>query len=218
MLRSDPTETDDAVYPDNTVRDAPFRPEIERYGGAHLFERSADYFAVSSGRALQFALEHRAVPRPRQLPVIAGILLAEALAMAADREDLVALLARTADPGMEELEPFTRRGDQAFEQRGPVFARLLQRAAATIVAGNPRPSDPDRDLARAAGALATIVRESAPDPRRVLASHRHMTANRLGLTGPEEVYLARAMWRATLACDPAWLADQLARGADLRQR
>jgi thiopeptide-type bacteriocin biosynthesis protein len=227
VLRSDPTETDDAVYPDNTVRDAPFRPEIERYGGALLFERAADYFAVSSGRALRFALEHRDAPRPRQLPVIAGILLGEALGMAADRDDLLALLAHAADPGVEKLEPFIRRGDQAFDQRGPVFVHLLQRAAATITPGSardaaggsadsgPASSDPDRVLARAAGALATIVRQSVPDPRRVLASHRHMTANRLGLTGAEEVYLTRAMWRATLACDPGWLADQLARRAQV---
>ncbi|HSN86598.1 MAG TPA: thiopeptide-type bacteriocin biosynthesis protein, partial [Thermoanaerobaculia bacterium] len=57
VLKSDPSESDEAVYPDNFVRQAPYAPEIERYGGPELFPESLAFFAISSCRVLRWLHE-----------------------------------------------------------------------------------------------------------------------------------------------------------------
>src|SRR4029077_5923659 len=79
ILASDPHELDDSVYPDNSFRLVPFRPEIERYGGPLLARASLDYFTLSNVTALEFLARHCNAPRSAQLAYAFRLLLQQAL-------------------------------------------------------------------------------------------------------------------------------------------
>lgn len=67
ILAGDPNETDDAVYPDNSFRLAPFRPEVARYGGLDHFWASLDFFTLSSVAAVEFLSKCGGTERSTQL-------------------------------------------------------------------------------------------------------------------------------------------------------
>lgn len=189
ILAADAAESDDRVHPDNSLRILPFVPEVDRYGGPALIGATLDFFTLSSVRALGFIAAAAGEPRSRRIPRILHLLAGQALGFARGAVELPDLLAYAAVEEGHPLAPFTARGDRTYEEQPEVFQRLLADAAdAGGSTGSP---------AEEARRLAAAVDRAAPGTRRrILTSHLHMTANRLGLRNPEEVWLGRVLHRA----------------------
>jgi hypothetical protein len=197
ILRTDPSERDDSIYPDNIVRECVFHPELERYGGAALLPLALEYFALSSARALRFVLQSGDTPRARQLPLILRMLLEEAAGFAADGGELLALLASPFEGHGDAMKVFVERGDRLFAERKDLLYRIARGDIEALVAGSSPPPLGALSLADAARDLASALRPETRAVRlRASANQLHMSANRLGLRNPEEVYLGRALWRA----------------------
>lgn len=186
ILAADPGESDDGVYPDNSLRILPFVPEVDRYGGPERVGISLDFFTLSSIRALRLASETGS--RSHRIPGMLRLLAGQALGFARDAGEWRDLLGYAAVIDGHPLSPFTARGDWTFEEQPEAFQRLVEE----VVAGGDA-----RTPAGEARRLATALKGVAPDVRRrILRSQMHMTANRLGLRNPEEVWLGRVLSRA----------------------
>jgi Lantibiotic biosynthesis dehydratase C-term len=180
ILASDPSEDDDAVYPDNSWRAVPFRPEVERYGGDALLPLSLDLFTVSSVAALDTLALVRGAARSRQYAVFFGLLAGLAQGIARDFDELSDLLARQSPP-REALAEVVKKADRVFAAQRETLCRVF-------AAGG------DDLLTRSARRLRTELDGLEPRARRrVCSSHIHMTANRLGLGHSEELYLGRLL-------------------------
>lgn len=178
----------DAVYPNHSVVEVPFEPEVERYGGPDLIGSSLDFFCVSSAHVLDLISRHAEEPRPRRLSHAMRALLRQALGFAAGGRELPAIAAYAAagqGPGTSLL---LVRADQEFA-RCPEDYLDLVREETEASQGSP--------LTAAARALERRLRGTA-DPAwwRIVGSQLHMTANRLGLMNVEELYLGQILRRA----------------------
>ncbi|HEV7508012.1 MAG TPA: lantibiotic dehydratase C-terminal domain-containing protein [Thermoanaerobaculia bacterium] len=207
ILASDPHETDDSVYPDNTLLPFPFNPEIQRYGGPDLLPASLDFFAVSSLAALGFLFRHGEEPRQRQLGPALRLILRQALSFAMDDEELLSLATYGIETWGEVLPAIVAKGEKVFNgQRETFFAILRQELEALSR------DDENAYFRQAARRLsATVATADAPARRRIGVSQLHMTATRMGLINPEEVYLSQLMvstLREALAEEPT-LASRL---------
>jgi Lantibiotic biosynthesis dehydratase C-term len=219
ILANDPHEQEDAVYPDNYLMVAPFRPEVERYGGSELLPHSLDYFAVSSVKALRYCTRHAAATRARRLASAFRILARQLWSFAADTEEAFAVL--TAFITSRKLTPILPHGDRAYEERRDDFLSLLTAELKALSA-----PEEGRDLDDTASRrLSWEARQAAADTRcRIGTSQLHMTANRLGVTNAEEVYLGRILERATSdlrETEPVWWRSVLAtlsQGRDTTER
>ena len=136
-------------------------------------------------------------PRARQLPLILRMLLGEALGFAADIEELLALLASPFEDRQEAVKPLVERGDRLFAEQKEAFSRLLRADVEAHLGAAPPAAlagldlfEPARTLAAAWGPVPAATR------LRIAGSQTHMSANRLGLRNPEEVYLGRVLWLA----------------------
>jgi hypothetical protein len=191
ILAGNPLEDDDSVYPDNTLLAFPFLPETERYGGAGWLERSLDFFAVSSAEALGYLAAHAEKPWSRQLPVIFRLLARQAWSLSPDETTFLSLVSYAEMLWGEAMAPIAARGDREYERHPGIFRDLL---AGELGALPQRPGQ----LGEAACRLAWELGPADPAiRRRVALSQMHMTANRLGLSNPEEAYLGRLLRRAS---------------------
>jgi hypothetical protein len=194
LLEHDPEEID-AVYPDNSFAELPFRPEVERYGGEALIERSLELFSLSSACTLALLESHASEPRPRLLGAAMRLLLRQALGFAADGEELTRFVAYPI-PGGGGPSPLTDRADQEFERQPESYVRLLSEEIENSLLGPPYELE-GLLIAEASRRLSLHFRDvSVPARWRIASSQLHMTSNRLGLKNPEEVYFARILWRA----------------------
>jgi hypothetical protein len=191
ILATDLMERDGAVYPGHSLQEIPFRPETERYGGPELLGHSLDFFMVSSLEALRFLESHGAAPRGRQMTEISRILIRQALGLAGDPGEIGALLEYPMETWGDPLSDFVARGDAAFErQRDPLVALLRDEVERFL-------SDPPPAGLAPARRLRWEIRATGERALRTIQSGQmHMTANRLGLANPEEVYLSRLLSRA----------------------
>lgn len=202
ILAEDPSERGDAVHPavhpdihpDTSLLWTGWEPELDRYGGPALFQASLDFFAVSSARALALLAEQSGAScsqgRSRRLPGQLRLLAAQAWGMAGDAAELEVSLAWALPPRGHPLEPFVARGDQAFEKSRDGLIALLRAEAA----GGP---SPEMLYSEASRRFRREIASAPPDVRaRILKSQMHMTANRLGLSNPEEVHASRLLQRA----------------------
>lgn len=210
IVSKDPSESRLEIYPNHSCIEFDFEPEVERYGGPELLRASLDFFAVSTRRALDFALTHGERPRSKQLPAMFCLLARQAWGFARDTDELVDLLAYPMDVLRSEPDhPLVERGDRVFEAQSEVFCKLLSGELEALVGAEPAigegaidegsTSEPDsgRLLAEGARWLSEAIAGADPARRRVIGSSQmHMTANRLGLKNPEELYLSRLMQRA----------------------
>lgn len=218
ILRCDANETDGRIRPDNSWSEELFVPEVERYGGPERFAASLDYFTLSSVQALAFLQTVGGAARSTRWPAVATLLLRQAWGFAAWPEEIASRLDYAVESWGEPLRGVLERADTTYAAQGESFRRLaeteLRRSLAAAGEG-------DRDpLSGTLGArcLAATLDSAPPDVRRrVLGSHLHMSANRLGLKNPEEVFLCRLLGRAvrdSAANDPdLWKAIGLALGA-----
>jgi hypothetical protein len=201
ILASDPlaAETEDAVYPDNSVREFPVVFEVERYGGAALLEESLGFFVISSVEVLHLLAEHGHRPAGARLVQVARVLLRQAWGFARNEADFADLLGYAVHLMGGPLAEFVSQGDRAYERSRAALDRLLREELAVLVGADPAEPRP-RLHAGAEGArrLAREVRAGTDEEaqRRIALSQLHMTANRAGLLNPEEVYLGRMLWRA----------------------
>jgi hypothetical protein len=201
ILATDPNEHDDAIYPDNSLQTVPFRPEVDRYGGPALLDHSLDFFAASSASCLEFLASHQGMPWSRRSPHVFRLLARLALGFARDVGELSAILDYPTVTWGDSMAAIAAEGDRVFERNRRSFHQLFRAAIDDLF----KPvSSPDTERARA---LAWAISEAPLSTRRtILTSHLHMTANRLGLSNVEEVYLGRILWRAAaeaLAANPA---------------
>ncbi len=196
LLRGEPNETDDSVYPDNWFRFAPFRPEVERYGGPVLFRASLDFFTLSSAAALQFLAKCAEVSRSVQLAHALQLLFRQALGFSVDELELIDLIRYGVDSWGGALPRVVEKGDAVACSKMTTFLQLLgdslAEARALRVEGS---CGMEGDLlALGAGRLSNAIRDSDRSTRaRIGGSQLHMTATRLGLCNAEEVYISRLL-------------------------
>lgn len=198
ILAHDPHETDDAVYPDNSVQIAGFRPETGRYGGPERLSVSLDFFTASSLEALSFHRTCAELPRSRRLTGALRILLRQSWGLAGAGDHLVALAGYAQRDWGPWMEPILDRGDEGFKEQEDQLVALVSSDLGSLERGA------DASAPGAVGWLPEAARRlagSIGDVEQALgdqirASHLHMTANRLGLTNPEEVYLSRLLTRS----------------------
>jgi hypothetical protein len=199
---------EDLVGVDNSCREVPFEPEIERYGGPELLPHSLDFFALSSCRALQLLPEHGSGAEARWLSIALRMRARQALGFAAGGEALEELAA-VAPIMPEALRAHVEmRADQVFTAREAAFTGLLAEETGRAC----RERSPLADAGMAWRLSWELRRGDAGARVRILRSHLHMTANRLGLRNVDEVYLSRILWRSL----GAMASSQPARWAELQ--
>lgn len=208
IIASDPSadESDDVVVPDNSVLDRPVHFEVDRYGGHALFSHSVDLFGISSIETLRVVEENAEANAGRRTAAHMRLLLRQAWGHAAGEEEFVSLADYGGEMFARPLAKLVPAADAAFE-RGRAGVCALVRAELSALAGiGERPA-----LAEAARALRSELRRLPVDRRYAIGvSHMHMTANRLGLMNPDEVYLSRVLSRAVESVaseDPAFWRD-----------
>lgn len=183
---------DAELVPDHRCVERPPQFEVERYGGAELFPASLELFEVSSMVALDHVRRFRDATPGGRLTMIWRALAAQALAAAETCEDLCPLLEYTTAWG-EAVAPLSRRADDAYDSQPRTYRNLLTATAVELVHGN----SSAQSIYDATQRLRSLLAPLTPKRRwRVLTSHLHMTANRLGAGNREETYVCRLIARA----------------------
>jgi hypothetical protein len=181
----------DSVYPDNSVIELPFHPEVERYGGAELLEHSLRFFCLSSAYVLRQVERHPEAAKPHLLGLALRALLGQALGFAINREELSRLVTYADGQGESVL---AQRANQELERDREGYLRLLREEVES--AGDPEAleSITESMLTDAARLLRRRIRgASGPVQWQILGSQLHMTANRMGLLRAEEIYVGRIL-------------------------
>lgn len=191
ILAHDQSETDDTVYPNNSIRQASFVPETARYGGPDLVHHSFDFFGVSSIQTLE-SLTDGAASRSQLLSVGFRLLARQAWGFASDGDHLFELLRYPI-----EIEHLLSKADRVFEKQRDQLLALLSQELGILLDTPKEIEHSDLYLADAAQRLCWELHGLEERSRkRILASQMHMTANRLGFESAEETYLSRLVWRA----------------------
>jgi len=224
ILAADPHEIDDAVYPDNSFRVMPFRPEIQRYGGLSRFRVSLDFFTLSSVAAVEFLADHGGMPRSAQLAYAFRLLLQQALGFAADETELFDLLRYGVDSWGEMLPKVVERGDQVARSQQDLFLQIFHESVAEVSslrAGSKSFAGASDFLVVGASRLSAAIGTADRAARaRIGGSQLHMTASRLGLSNAEEVYVSCLLTltlrkvRAASEEDLSWLGEEVAELAE----
>lgn len=218
ILKADPHEVDDSVYPDNSYHVVPFRPEIERYGGPGRFRLSLDYFTLSSVAAVDFHFRLRGAARSVQLTQAYGLLLRQALGFAIGEDELADLLRYGVDWLGPDLPKVVEKGDEVAQSQMELFLQLLfsslDEARTVRARGDASDLSPPGLLLMGASRLSAAIGPADRGSRlRIGASQLHMTASRLGITHAEEVYLSRLLTRtldeacSSRGTDLSWIRE-----------
>jgi thiopeptide-type bacteriocin biosynthesis protein len=191
------------------VRDVPYVPETERYGGERATALAEDVFCRSTELALD--LLARAPDRARRIPVVLDLCAATAGALDMEDQEAVRWLRGTAliwrwhqPDGLLPVAAVHRAAQEAATARGPAVVRRWSTVACAA-----------REGRNGAGALrwAGLVRAARAGletagprlPRRrwngVWASQLHMLCNRLGIVPDEERAVAALVGACLLAPD-----------------
>jgi hypothetical protein len=186
-----------AVYPDNSFRVVPFRPEIERYGGPDLYRASLDLFTLSSVAALELLLQQENAPRAARLGAAFRLLLLQALGFAMDDAEPADLLRYGVDSMGETMPKILEKGDAVAQAQRDRFLQLF-RASLAEARGGPSGTATGLLVAGSGGLSAAIGFTDRVARAWIGGSHLHMTASRLGLGNVEEVCVSRLL-TATLA-------------------
>jgi len=189
ILQCDPHENDASVYPNHSFFEVPFRPEVERYGGADLLAHSLDYFSVSSICALSLICADYSYGHATQLGLMFKTLARQAFHLAQSSEMFLELLGYGERAWGGHMAPILNHVDAIYEKSPARFIKVINDAA--------QPGSTFRDvlIADSSYALAKKISCSASSTQ-IKVSHLHMTANRLGLSNIEELYWSRTLTRA----------------------
>ena len=202
LLASDENENDTNVYPDNCIREFPFLPEVERYGGHHLLPYSLDLFTFTTTESL--ALIHDAAVMPRGEAVTRSIqaLIRASLALATRYEELVEIWRPWHQP-----LPRPNTSEQEHRTR-----RLLEDLAGAEISKK----DATWERWSAAGSNLRQALASEPDETqtRIVRSHVHMFANRLDISNSVERGLGALMAEIFEARRRDWHLPEMARHED----
>ena len=220
LLAGDSNEDDAAVYPDNSFRFAPFRPEVRRYGGPTLLQSSLDFFTLSSVAALDLTARHADGARSTLLAPAMRRLLLQALGFAADESELIDLLRYGVDSWGGALPKVLEKGDKVALAQREIFQQMLRQGFAAVQTQRielvPLWGPAELLTAGARRLSATVGIGDRMARARIGGSQLHMTASRLGLSNAEETYLSRLL-TVTLgelcACgeaDLSWLEEAAA--------
>lgn len=198
--------------------------ETERYGGDGALPHSLSFFAVSSTHALAFEREFGHLSRSRQITLTLCFLLWQAWGFAGDKDELMNLISYY-ELGVTKYPEMVKLAEETFRRSGKGLTELigqeLQRLIALDEEGGELVSLASAgSLVAASRALSTAVGDLEPEARwSVGSSQMHMTANRLGLTNPQETYASQILCHAMseiAASDPTlWrqVVDGLGRRA-----
>lgn len=173
LIATDPNEHDANIYPDNSILQFPFAPEVNRYGGAELLSCSLDLFCFTSVEALTLIHERSSQSRSKMFSRSVRVLLRLFLSLAEDRAALQDFW-WTASPASPVSQP-------ELQARFRLIQLLREESTKT-------PEDEEWKLWSAAG---TSLRQklSAMDKvagRGIIRSHLHMFANRLDISNAVE--------------------------------
>ncbi|MFI9007966.1 thiopeptide-type bacteriocin biosynthesis protein [Actinosynnema sp. NPDC053489] len=173
-----PVVPSDDPLPHGDVRETPYEPEVERYGGPGSLPAAEAVFCRSTEVAV-------AVLRSAGAKFTAAVELAMAttLALGMDRVEAASWLRSLATAWRQAREPVAPPGLGSHLAAHRVHAARADRLAARW----------DRLGTRATGAVAYWAEQvrSVDLPRHVWASQFHMLCNRLGLTPEEERAVCR---------------------------
>jgi hypothetical protein len=215
VAASDPGEAQavDLVLPGDSVIESPVQLETERYGGPERLADSVALFTLSSIDALSW-LDEGEPTAARRLTEASRSLLRHAWSFAADPDEMVRLVGSAAGGAAGPLERFVGEGDAAFDRRPePLVARV--RSEMEALSGIAASTEIPMRWAEGPRLLGATLRATPADVRlRIASSHAHMSANRLGITVAEEVYVSRMLWRAARAladAEPAFWSEAAAR-------
>lgn len=218
------------IFADQTWHRSPLGFEEERYGGAQLYGSALDLFALSSLRSLQFLRQLDRNDGRFQTAVVLEI-LQSALAFARDHDELLRLADYASGLFRSLFEPCREQAEARFPQLRPglesaaehcvqavgdalegeseelLFETARFETARSATSATPTRVDEldgtgtglDRAYFRAARCYSGLLGER--ERAYALRSHLHMTANRLGVWNPEEVYLSRLAHLAVRGLD-----------------
>jgi hypothetical protein len=197
IISSDPNETDGSIYPDNSFRAVPFRPEIQRYGGPRLFQASLDFFTLSSVAAVNFLSKYGHSLRSVQLAHAFRLLLHQALGFAAGVAELSDLLRYGVDSLGEGRQKAIEKGDKVAQAQMStvlqLFRQSIDKVHLLLAEGKSFYGASDFLIGGADRLSAATVTADRVTRARIGGSQLHMTASRLGLSNVEEVYISRLL-------------------------
>lgn len=187
----------EAAYPDASWRPFPVEFEVERYGGLERLPASLDAFTLSSSHVLRLlarSAEGSDWARPAGLRALVQL----AWGLATDEDEFAAFAGYGPRFMGAAFDACGRAGEAFFAKRREQLVATVCRELAELTAESTESFEPDHLAAMAVGLLDATG--GGPAARwDFAASHLHMTANRLGLTNGEEVYLARMLAQAVQA-------------------
>jgi hypothetical protein len=195
FLNQDPNEHDDAVYPDNCCVEVPFRPETMRYGGPSLLAQSILFFCLSSSRALKLLCDAPANQPAEWLGTAMRLLRRFALGFSKCPQELLTLVEVPQVANADMTARIAARADRIFEQGRNSFLNSVRRDLEQLCLTGQ--SCNDFEIAACLSRELCAAAESTK--HRILRSHLHMTANRLGLRNSDEIYLMRILERSFAA-------------------
>lgn len=212
----DPEHDDESpIFADHSLHKGEMRFEVKRYGGPEVLPLALDLFSYSSLQVLDTLVDHRR-GRPSFNPRVLGELIRSAFALAGDEEELFALVGYGKRFFGSRFDACLEQADRTFDRGRDGLTRMaqVQLTGVADLLSNDAPST-DADLSRlvadglrSSWIYALRLGERSDSRWYAASSLLHMTANRLGVLNPEEVYwcrLAEAACRAFKTSDPeAW--------------
>lgn len=221
ILAFDPNETDNTIYPDNSLVIRPFHPEVQRYGGPQRLQVSLDFFVLSSVTVIEFLAQHSDAPRSAQLEYALRLLLHQAIGFAADGTELLNLLRYGMDSWHGGVPPrVLEKADRVLGLQREAFLQLfrssLEKVCSLLENGEIASTAVDFLVLGAARLSAAISSADRPTRARIGGSQLHMTATRLGIGNAEEVYISRLLTStlhelSATGEDLSWLGEKMAR-------
>ena len=191
-LQDDDPFGDVEVYPNNSVVECDFFPEIERYGGKDALVYSLNFFMISSVDTMCWLAKNASVTRGKRLSYGYRLVARQALgfAGAAGVGGLIDSYINSLWAGNSSL--LEEKALKHFEERRKSLKYLLDaelESYSRMRVGRARNSG-ESLLGKASARLGRLKNSIPPSMwTRIATSQIHMTCNRLGLTNIEEVYI-----------------------------
>lgn len=176
---------EDQVYPDNSWHRGPLLIEVERYGGPERVDASLNHFCLSSVEVLEMLDEHAESGSGWVRAAMIRLALRLAWGLTSNEEEFINYATYAKDFFGDRLRRCTEEGERVFSRTSSQIVGMVRDELTKLA----RAEECLTSLAAAAAVLADRI-SASPGYKYIAASHIHMTANRLGLLNPDEVYLS----------------------------